>query len=171
MPPFILLHKLNNPALPPYRHRYCTYRLYAKRTPMPSTLEPDHRPQTPFNPWSKAWHSPRLQMQPARSAPARASHPVQRSAPRESNQTARSALQRSAPRACNQPARSALHRKQSAHRAAHRPHRQPARRASPTAHGTHLAPAVLRLFGVDGLVHGWKAWVCASHRVGGGMGG
>jgi hypothetical protein len=40
-------------------------------------------------------------------ASARASHPVHRSAPRE----------------CNQPARSASHRKQSAHRAARRPHR------------------------------------------------
>jgi hypothetical protein len=60
----------------------------------------------------------RIASQPSRSASARASacasHPVQRSAPRE----------------CNQPPRSALHRKQSAHRAAHRPHRQPARRAS-----------------------------------------
>jgi hypothetical protein len=55
------------------------------------------------------------------------SHPVQRSAPRE----------------CNQPARSALHRKQSAHR-------KPARHALPAApavyrppQGAHLAPAAL----------------------------
>ena len=26
------------------------------------------------------------------------------------------------------------------------------------------------MFGVGGLVQGWKGWVCASHRVGGGMG-
>jgi hypothetical protein len=25
---FILLHKLHNPALSPYQHRYCTYLLY-----------------------------------------------------------------------------------------------------------------------------------------------
>jgi hypothetical protein len=76
----------------------------------------------------------RIASQPARNTSARASHPVQRSAPRE----------------CNQPA----HRKQSAHR-------QPARRASPAApakargfiktlffahhppHGAHLIPAAL----------------------------
>jgi len=33
---------------------------YAKRTPIPSTLEPDNPPQTPLNLWSKAWrHSVR----------------------------------------------------------------------------------------------------------------
>jgi hypothetical protein len=65
----------------------------------------------------------RIASQPARNTSARASHPVQRSAPRE----------------CNQPA----HRKQSAHR-------QPARHASPAApaahhppHGAHLTPAAL----------------------------
>jgi hypothetical protein len=44
------------------------------------------------------------------------------------------------PRKCNQSARSALNRKQSAHRAAHRPRRQPARRASPprTARTSHV---------------------------------
>ena len=64
-----------------------------------------------------------------------------RIASRASHRITSHPVQRSAPRECNQPARSALHRKQSAHRAAHRPHRQTARRA---LHAAHLAPAALR---------------------------
>jgi hypothetical protein len=38
--PFILLHKLHKPALPPYRHRYCTYRLYKWTQPLNPPLLP-----------------------------------------------------------------------------------------------------------------------------------
>jgi hypothetical protein len=63
-----------------------------------------------------------------RTCPRIASRAAQRTARMQPDRA-----QANNPRECNQPARSALHRKQSSHRAAHRPHRQLARRASPTA--------------------------------------
>jgi hypothetical protein len=76
-----------------------------------------------------------------------------RIASRASQRIASHPVHRSAPRECNQPARSALHRKQSAHRAAHHPHRQPACRASPAAHGAHLAPAALHALGGQNVLN------------------
>jgi hypothetical protein len=39
-PPFILLHELHNPVLPPYRHRYCNVQLYITNKLMKPPLHP-----------------------------------------------------------------------------------------------------------------------------------